>query len=117
MLTETSRTQNSCNINCTQFLTAKRRIQLGHWNLNGVMSKQFGNKLELDEVLNTINNYDIFGVSETHLLPFNGKQMEGFKDFHSYRNPGRRINYGSGGLSIYIKSGIMAGISIIHGET
>ena len=41
------------NIACGSF-TLNRRLQVGHWNLNGLMSKQFGSKLELDEVLKTI---------------------------------------------------------------
>lgn len=90
---------------------------MGHWNLNGVVSRQFGNKLDLDVVKNTISKYDIFGVSETHLPPQNGKNIDTFRDFHSYRSPGKRQNDSSGGLSVYIKKDIMQGISIIHDET
>ena len=63
---------------------------MGHWNLNGSMSKQFGSKLELDEVLKIIERCHIFGITETHLLPSNGKQLAGYKDFHSFRKNGKR---------------------------
>ena len=59
----------------------------------------------------------MFGVSETHLLPKNGKQLDLYQDFHSYRKHGKRPNYGSGGISIYIKNNIVNGTSVIHGES
>lgn len=95
----------------------KQCLKIGHWNLNGIMSKQLGYKLEQREVFNMVQNFDIFGVSETHLLPNNGKQLDTFTDFHSYRKPGKRQNYGSGGISVYIKSNIVKGTSVIHGES
>ena len=51
-------------------------MRIGHWNLNGIISKQFGNKLELQEVFDKVKQFDLFGVSETHLLPKNGKQLD-----------------------------------------
>ena len=92
------------------------RVHVGHCNLNGVMSKQLGNKLDLNEVLSVINSFDIFAVSETHHLPSNGKQIDNYMDFHSYRKPGKRVDYGSGDLSVYIKKNIARGISVIHAE-
>ena len=44
-------------------------LRVGHWNLNGIISKQFGNKLEMQEVYDKVKQSDLFGVSETHLLP------------------------------------------------
>ena len=95
----------------------KNCLQIGHWNLNGLILKQFGNKLELREVFDKVGNFDVFGVSETHLLPNNGKQLDSFQYFHSYRKPGKRRNYGSGGISGYIKNGILKGTSVTHGES
>ena len=66
------------NIACGSF-TLKHRLQVGRWNLNGLMSKQFGSKLELDEVLKTIERCHIFGITETHLVPSNGKELAGYK--------------------------------------
>ena len=76
------------------------RVHVGHWNLNGVMSKQLGNKLVLNEVLSAINSFDNFAISETHHLSSNGKQIDNYMDFHSYRKPGKIVNYGSGDLSV-----------------
>ena len=92
-------------------------LRVGHWNLNGIISKQFGNKLEMQEVYDKVKKFDLFGVSETHLLPKNGKQLDLFQNFHSYRKHGKRRNYGSGGISIYIKNNIVNGTSVIHGES
>ena len=64
------------------------------------MSKQFGSKLELDEVLKIIQRCHIFGITETHRLPSNGKQLAGYKYFHFFfleRKNGKRKNYNSGG--------------------
>ena len=106
------------NMNKTNVqFTIKRRLQLGHWNLNGLMSKQLGLKLENEDVLKVISSCHIFGITETHLLPSNGKQLVGYKDFHSFRKRGKRKNYNSGGLSVYIKDEILDGVSVKHGET
>ena len=72
-------------------------LRVGHWNLNGIISKQFGNKLEMQEVYDKVKKFDLFRVSETHLLPKNGKQLDLYQDFHSYRKHGKRHNYSSGG--------------------
>ena len=31
-------------------------LRVGHWNLNGIISKQFGNKLEMQEVYDKAKN-------------------------------------------------------------
>ena len=66
----------------------------------------------VDEVLKIIERCHIFGITQTHPLPSNGKQLAGYKDFHSCRKNGTRKNYtcNSGGLSVYIRD-------VIHGET
>ena len=64
-----------------------------------------------------VKQFDLFGVSETHLLPNNGRQLDSFQDFHSYRKHGKRHNYGSRGISVYIKNKIVNGTSVIHGES
>ena len=92
-------------------------LRVGHWNLNGIISKQFGNKLEMQEVYDKVKQFDLFRVSETHLWPKKGKQLDLYQDFHSYRKHGKRLNYGSGGISIYIKNNIVNGTSVIHGES
>ena len=83
--------------------------------MNGLMSKQFGSKLE--NVLKVIESCHIFGITETHLLPSNGKQFIGYRDFHSFRKRGKRKNYNSGGVSVYIRDELLEGVSVIHGET
>ena len=80
---------------------------------NGIISKQFG----MQEVYDKVKQFDLLGVSETHLLPKNGKQLDLYQDFHWYRKLGKRRNYGSGGISIYIKNNIVNGTSVIHGES
>ena len=92
-------------------------LRVRHWNLNGIISKRFGNKLEMQEVYDKVKQFDLFRVSETHLLPKNGKQLDLYQDFHLYRKHGKRRNYGSGGISIYIKNNIVNGTSVIHGES
>ena len=71
----------------------------------------------MQEVYEKVKQFHLFGVSETHLLPKNGKQLDLYQDFHSYRKHGKRRNYGSGGISIYIKNNIVNGTSVIHGES
>ena len=95
----------------------KKRIVISHWNLTGLISKHFGNKLELKEVFNKIKQIGILGVSETHLLPEAGHPLDTFRDFNSFRKAGKRRNYGSGGISVYMKNNVARGISVIHGES
>ena len=78
-------------------------MRIGHWNLNGIISKQFGNKLELQDVFDKVKQFDSFGVSETHLLPKNGKQLDLYQYFHSHRNYGKHRNYGSGGFQFTLR--------------
>ena len=58
----------------------------------------------------------MFGITETHLLPSNGKQHIGYRD--SFVSQERKIkNYNSGGESVYIRDELSEGVSVIHGET
>ena len=68
---------------------------------------------EFDEVLKIIECCHIFGITETHILPSNGKQLAGYKDFHYFRKNGERKSYSSGELLVYIRDEV----SVIHGET
>ena len=110
-------TSNNINMTPNGRYTLKHRLQLGHWNLNGLMSKQFGSKLENEDVLKVIESCHIFGITETHLLPSNGKQLIGYRDFHPFRKKGKRKNYNSGDVSVYIRDELLEGVSVIHGET
>ena len=67
------------------------------------MSKQFTLKLENKDVLKVINSCHTFSITETLSLPSNGKQLIGYKDFHSFRKQGKRENYNSGRLSVNIR--------------
>ena len=78
-------TSNNISMTPNGKFTLKHRLQLGHWNLNGLMSKQFGSKLDNEDVLKVIESCHIFGITETHLLPSNGKQLIGYRDFHLFR--------------------------------
>ena len=82
----------------------QKYLRVGHWNLNGIISKQFGNKLEMQEVYDKVKQFDLFGVSETHLLAKNGKQLDLYQDFHSYRKHGKRRTTAAGGFQFILRT-------------
>ena len=79
-------------------------LRVGHWNLNGIISKQFGNKLEMQEVYDKVKKSDLFGVSETHLLPKNGKQLDLYQDFIRIENMVNAVTTAAGGFQFILRT-------------
>ena len=65
---------------------------------------QFGNKLEMQEVYDKVKQFDLFGVSETHLLPKNGKHLTCIKIFIRIENMVNAVTTAAGGFQFILRT-------------
>ena len=61
-------------------------MRVGHWNLNGLISKQFGNKLELREVFVRSSSLICSGLAKLIYCPTMGGNLTRFKIFTHTEN-------------------------------
>jgi len=87
-------------------------LLIGFWNIHGYNSKDFGNKLNLNEVKNDIARYDIYGLAETHSDFDSDLSMENFKCYSKHRPKSKTKRHG--GITLYIKRNISKGVKIIN---
>ena len=83
-------------------------LKLMSWNIQGI-----GQKIELDEIRNMLNCYDIIFLYETMKLDTFDPQIEGYRYFHyqrKYKHPKARRP--SGGIAVLIKSDIFDSKSV-----
>ena len=92
-----------CNNNTSINIGSKDNIlKIISWNIQGI-----GQKLELEEIRNMFNCYDVIFLYETMKSDTFDPQMEGYHYFHyerKYRHP--RARRPSGGIAVLIKSEI-----------
>ena len=81
------------------------KINFGVWNLDSLLTRE-KHKINLIEALNSVNNFDIFGVVESYLTPeINDDQLEihGFSPI-PFRADSTSIGRPRGGVCLYIIS-------------
>ena len=57
----------------------KSDISIGIWNIQGITSSHFGNKLEICDVAFNLEKFDIIGLVETHGNDQCPISMKGYK--------------------------------------
>ena len=87
-----------------------RKLSFFAWNINGLSSKTFGDKLQNYDCLSMINNFDFIILSETWKK--SNIQIEGFKTVVTNTMKTGKHGRNSGGLALIYKSKFDDWISI-----
>ena len=92
------------------------KLHIGSWNINGYKHKGF-NKCSDPRFLREVNNKDIICLSETYCSLDEAMSLPGFKSVHLVRPKAKRTNKIAGGLSIFIRNELKAGIKFLIHKT
>ena len=93
--------------------TASGEINVGCWNLQGLIGPVFGNKLRDNHVENMLNRFNVIGFCETHCSKKAEFVLDGFV-LHSLSNRVIRSNKPSGGLAVMARPHLIGGMKIQH---
>ena len=87
------------------------RISLSTWNINGIRNKILGNKLQNNDFLESINQYDFVVLTEL----WNHSQIEapGYKSFTTPSNKTNSSGRQSGGISLSFKSRFQNEVALV----
>ena len=87
------------------------RISLSTWNINGIRNKILGNKLQNNDFLESINQYDFVVLTEL----WNHSQIEapGYKSFTTPSNKTNSSGRQSGGIYLSFKSRFQNEVSLV----
>lgn len=91
----------------------KHKLYIGCWNINGYKHKGF-NKYSDPRFLRELENKDILCLIETHCSLDEALSLQGYRAVHLVRPKSKRTNKISGGLSIYVKDNIRAGVKFLE---
>ena len=79
------------------------KLNIIHWNIEGLLSKSHGNKLDDDLFASVSDGYDVIALTETHLGPDPDIHLPGYFSWHKARAKHNRAKIYSGGISLFIK--------------
>ena len=85
-----------------------------HWNIEGIMSREFGNKIKQPELLNILNKYDIIALTETHANQDILINLPGYSSIQVNRPKHHRARKHSGGLAILVKQEMREAVSFLQ---
>ena len=91
-------------------------LRITHWNMGGVLSRTYGNKLEDSDFLELVKGEDIIALTETHI----GEEIfsiPGYVLKHQIRPKSRKAKRHSGGIALAIKHGLSNSVEIIKSKS
>ena len=84
-----------------------------HWNIEGLISKRMGSKLD-DAVFHSVTKgYDVIALTETHLGNAEQVSIPGYIAWHKMRPKNDKAKKFSGGISVFIREELKPNISFI----
>ena len=92
-------------------------IRLMHWNIEGVISEVYGNKLEDEEVLAVINKHDLIAITETHASERTKLDIPGFRVKSIVRKKSQRAKRYSGGIAFAVREELEENIEVINSDS
>ena len=98
----------------TNLLTKFLKITV--WNIQGLKSKPFENKLNDKHFISAINNADIVCLTETHENDTSNLEISGYSKVASVKRPKNKIK-SSGGIAIFVKQNLVGAISPVNNFT
>ena len=94
-------------------MSFKKNLHISCWNINGHKHKGY-NKYSDPRFIAEINRKDIVCLQETHCSLEDALELPGFKSVHLIRPKSVNTNKRSGGLSIFVRNEIKAGIKFLE---
>ena len=91
-------------------------LRITHWNMGGVLSSTYGNKLEDSDFLELVKGDDIIALTETHI----GEEIfsiPGYVLKHQIRPKSRKAKRHSGGIALAIKHDLSHSVEIIKSKS
>jgi len=90
-----------------------RTLRLSCWNVNGIFKKSCDySKLDDKDLIDSVRNYDIFGIVETHTGPEDEIYMQNYYSHQVNRPKAEKACRYSGGLAVLIKNNIKNGVTV-----
>ena len=97
--------------NFADMISLNDQLSVIHWNIEGIMSREFGNKIRQPELLNILNIYDIIALTETHANQDILINLPGYNSVQVNHPKHHRSRKHSGGLAILVKLEIREAVS------
>ena len=100
----------------SQNIMLKRYINICHWNIEGLVTKNNinFNKLHSDKFIELAKNNDIICISETHIGEDENIHLNGFKCLKLCRKINKVNNRFYGGIAIFYKEELKSGIKFLN---
>ena len=95
-------------------------ISFGNWNIDGLHSRIGGirtSKLTFAPIINSLQNVDIFCLSETHCESSDVINVEGYHVVQRFRPWSLRTPHAFGGLAVGIKINLLKGVKFLPSKT
>lgn len=86
-------------------------LKVVHWNIEGIKSRLWGNKLNTEEFQTLSKDYNIIGLTETHSVEEN-LELTGYTSFQLNRKNLNNSARGSGGIAVFVKQNLCYGITL-----
>ena len=99
---------------------SRNSLKIGAWNIDGLHSRIGGirtSKLTFAPVINSLQNVDIFCLSETHCESSDVINVEGYHVVQRFRPQSLRAPHAFGGLAVGIKINLLKGVKFLPSKT
>ena len=94
----------------------KSNLNIGCWNVNGLIS-QTHNKLEEETFVSYIMKHDIIGIVETHANANSNCHIPNYYVYQKHRPKLKKARKYSGGLAVFIKQEIKEEVTILQSRS
>ena len=96
-----------------KMISRKRSLHIASWNINGFKHKGHS-KYKDSSFIKEFKNKEIVCLMETHCSLEECLNISGFHAVHLIRPMSKRTNTRSGGLSIFVKQKLKAGVKFLE---
>lgn len=94
-----------------------RCLKISHWNIEGVISGTYGNKLEDPDFIETIRGDDLIALSETHYGLNKELRLAGYVIKKKARPKSKKAKKFSGGVALAIRENLAGAIEILSSKS
>ena len=96
---------------------ASRYLSVMHYNIEGVVSDTYGNKITDDDLLSMVRGHDICAFTETHASDNVKLEIEGYVIKRLTRPKSSRAKKFSGGIALAVKQNIAHNVEILKSKS
>lgn len=105
--------RNDSNVKTLRKEVHHSQLKIIAWNIEGIKSRLWGNKLKSNEFLDMAKNHDIIGLTETHALE-ESLVVPGFTCFQLNRRNTKNLSRGNGGIAVFVKHDVSKGVVLVN---